>query len=97
MSDLIVDRRFVAEDEIEMRLAIRTTDRSLHVVGTRDGKLAFLDELDEIEPGADPAAYLASIADERYQRLVCQDPSDLGPVQTSGPVEGFKIVSGEEL
>jgi hypothetical protein len=45
MQDLIVDPRFVFEDEIEMRLAVRLPDRTLHVVGTKASKLAFLDEL----------------------------------------------------
>lgn len=113
MSDLIVDRRFVVEDEIELRLAVRATDRTLHVVGTRNGKLAFLDHLEEsnlsllgapsglvrtlAEPSTDPAAFLASLDDGVYQRLVCQDPDDLGPVQRSEPVESFAVVDGEEL
>jgi hypothetical protein len=84
MNDLIVDRRFVVEDEIELHLAVRRTGRSLHVVGTRGGKLAFFDHLTEERlpflgapaglvgplkrPETDPAAFLAGLDDKTYQK-----------------------------
>jgi hypothetical protein len=113
MQDLIVDSRFVSEDEMELRLAVRLSDRTLHVVGTKGDRLAFYDELgwDKVRllrvkpnrllplqsPDADLSVFLASFPDEIYQRLVCQDPGDLGPIQTSRPVEAFTIVDPESL
>jgi hypothetical protein len=48
MAGLIVDQRFVLDEEcdgIELRLAVKHDDSTLHVVGTRGGKLTLFDEL----------------------------------------------------
>jgi len=40
---------------------------------------------------------MASLNDKKYQRLVCQDPSDLGPIQRSESVENSTVVDPESL
>lgn len=111
MQDFIVDRRYVLEDGLELRLAIRLSDRSLCVVGTKGDKLAVYDELDEdklavlgapglyatiLKDGLEPEKFLANRNDKQYQKLVCQDPQDLGPVRRS-EVREYTEVAGEEL
>jgi hypothetical protein len=48
MNGLIVDQRYVLEEEcegIELRLAVKPDESALYVVGTKGGMLAFFDEL----------------------------------------------------
>jgi hypothetical protein len=116
MTGLIVDQRFVLDEEcdgIELRLAVKSDDSTLHVVGTRGGDLAFFDELSPAKLtilGAGermlallaimkegPRRMLARVRDTEYARLVSPDSTRLGKVQVSGALGVFRIVDGESL
>ena len=72
--NLVVNALDSMDEGLELRLAVKTSAATLHVVGIRDSKLAFLDELSEfkleivgarptmpalLKSGEDPRALLA--------------------------------------
>jgi hypothetical protein len=116
MTGLIVDQRFVLDEEcggIELHLAVKPEDLTLHVVGTKGDKLAFFYELNLTKlrilgAGArmlallaimkeDPRGMLGRLRDTKYARLVSSDPMGLGQVLMSAPQTTFQIVNGEYL